>query len=159
MSENKSRRESADAVMSQVQKNASADLKALIDSYNEVCQGIEVCTATCLTCPLLLLTVRNHTRSEQHQGCSYTSIGLQEVINWDPRRSKGQTLQGKPNLYSLKTISRSLERLQGSFTMVPTQVAFEAATTAGSHASESDLDSAVTIHAVEKEVTWPLLSF
>ena len=79
----------------------------------------------------------------------------QEVINWDPRSSKGQTLKGKPNLYSLKTISRSLERLQGSKTMVPTQVAFEAVNTADSHASESDLDAAVTVHAVEKEVRCP----
>lgn len=61
-------------------------------------------------------------------------------------------MKGKANLYSLKTISRSLERLQGSLTMVPTQVAFEAVNAAGSHASESDLDAAVTVHAVEKEV-------
>jgi hypothetical protein len=43
MSKNEGRRESADAVMSQVQKNASEDLKALIKSHGEVCQGIEVC--------------------------------------------------------------------------------------------------------------------
>lgn len=43
MSDNKGRRASADAVMCQVQKDASADLRALIKSHNEVCQGMEVC--------------------------------------------------------------------------------------------------------------------
>lgn len=77
---------------------------------------------------------------------------LQEVINWDPRTHKGQTSKGKANVYNLKSISRALANMYGSLTMVPTQVAFEAANTAASHATESDLDAAVTVHAVEKEV-------
>jgi hypothetical protein len=42
MSENKGRRASADAVMCLVQKDASEDLKKLIKSHGDVCQGIEV---------------------------------------------------------------------------------------------------------------------
>jgi hypothetical protein len=74
------------------------------------------------------------------------------VIDWDPRTNKGQPLHAKSSTYSLKSISRSLASMQGSRTMVPTQAAYEAATASASHASESELDAAVTIFAVEKEV-------
>ena len=48
MSDSQGRRASADAVMCQVQKDASADLRALIKSHSEVCQGVEVRAAACL---------------------------------------------------------------------------------------------------------------
>lgn len=80
---------------------------------------------------------------------------LQEVINWDPRTHKGQPLNARSNIYSLKSISRTLATMNGSLTMVPTQAAFEAANTAAPQDSESDLDAAVTIHSVAREV-WSL---
>jgi hypothetical protein len=77
---------------------------------------------------------------------------MQEVINWDPRTRKGQPLNAKHNIYSLKSVSRTLAALQGSSTMVPTQAAFEAANIAATHAGEHELDQPVCIHSVENEV-------